>query len=98
MSEQETSWKIQDGPAPCGPWVSIENEKRGLILFRLRVKGGFNLVSRMWKNPLTNLYRGSDFLEGIIDTNLGLEWGEDIDVRKKLSLTGERMENGKSTT
>jgi len=85
MTEQ-IGWTIQDGDAPCGPWVRLENEKRGLIFFRLRLKGGFNLVSRMWRdNPLAP-FRGSDFLEGKIDTDLGLEWGEDVDLRKKLCL------------
>lgn len=89
MSEQEISWKIQDGPSPCGPWVQLKDEKRGLILFRLRLKGGFNLVSRLWRDNALQPFQGSDFLEGVIDTDLGLGWGEDIDVRKKISVSQE---------
>jgi hypothetical protein len=76
------SWLIQDGEAPCGPWLPLEEEKRGLILFRLRLKGGFNLVERLWKDGPSDRYRGSSFLEGRVDTELGLEWEEDVDVRK----------------
>lgn len=67
------------------PWYSLKNQTRGLILFRLRLKGGFNLVSRLFRErPENENYRGSNFLEGIIDTKLGLDWGEDVDVRQKL--------------
>jgi hypothetical protein len=95
MSKQETDWKVQGPEPPEGfyPWVPLEEEKRGLILFRLRLPDGFNLVSRLYKPD----FHGSDFLEGRVDTWCGLEWGEDFDVRQKLPKSSESCLSGKVT-
>ena len=76
------------------PWLPLELEKHGLILYRLRLKGGFNLVDRMWREYPSKPFQHSVFLEGIIDTEIGLEWGEDVDVRKSLPA---KEEKGKQT-
>ena len=88
MTEQELDFKMEDETSVSGhPWMSLRQQKTGIILFRLRLPGHFNLVERLYKPD----YKGSDFLEGRIDTQCHLDWDEDVDIRKIKSLETKKL-------
>lgn len=91
MSEQD--FVIEDATSISGkPWLSLHEQKTGLILFRYRLQGHFNLVERLFKPD----YRGSDFLEGRVDTKCHLNWGDDVDVRKVGALKENKESKNQS--